>query len=1474
MTLDAFHPLIARWFTERFREPTAPQTAGWAAIARGEHTLIAAPTGSGKTLAAFLWSLDRLVAGASSPGFADETAVVYVSPLRALGNDVQRNLTEPLAEIRRMAAAEGVALPEIRVAVRSGDTPARDRARMTRRPPHILITTPESLYILLTAERSRTWLSTVRTVIVDEIHAIAGDKRGAHLALSLERLDALTELRCQRIGLSATQKPIEEIARLLCGTPRDPGGAMARGDPAGGAGCTIVDIGHRRPWELSIEVPGPPRGPIATHEMWEAIYDRVAALVRSHRTTLVFVNTRRLVERVAHQLTQRLGEGRVAAHHGSLARHFRLEAEQRLKAGAVPVVVATASLELGIDIGHVDLVCHVGAPRALATLLQRVGRSGHWLESVPTGVLFPLTRDELVQCAAAVRAVRAGELDGVTLPDRPLDVLAQQIVATAAAGEVSEDALFDLVRRAYPYQALSREEFDQVIEMLSEGIARRLGRTTALLHRDRVHGVLRGRRGARLAAITSGGAIPDTADYDVVQDPDGTVVGRVNEDFAIESMAGDVFLLGNTSWRIRRVEAGRVRVENAHGAPPSVPFWLGEAPARTAELSAAVSALRCEVADRLRDRDGCHAWLRAETGVDAEGAAQLADYLHETVAALGCAPSQQTIVAERFFDEAGGMQVVVHAPFGGRINRAWGLALRKRFCLTFDFELQAAATDDGIVLSLGQQHSFPLESIFAFVRSDAVREDLTQALLQAPLFGTRWRWNATRSLALLRHTGGRRVPMPIQRMRAEDLLAAVFPEQVACQDNRTGPITPPDHPLVTETVRNCLHEAMDLDGLRAILTALERGEVGTAAVETPAPSPISQEILHANPYAFLDDAPLEERRARAVALRRTDPDLARGIGALDPAAIAEVAAQAWPDVRNPDELHDHLLTVGVLPVEDAGAWEALAADLIASGRASVATWRDAAGSERRAFSATERLGLVQAAIPGVRIGPRGHPADRGGASSTSPAPSDAAREIVHGWVQCTGPVTAADLVGRIGLAPGQIAAALAVLEGAGVVLQGRWNASAGETEWCERRLLARIHRLTLGRLRREIEPVSPSLLMRFLLRWQHVHPGTQLLNRDGLLEVIGQLQGVEIPAPAWEEHVLPTRIRLYNPDDLDALCLGGAVTWGRLTPSGTPADPNGDGAEGAGPKAGTARADRRWPGPSRAVPIALLLRGDMPVFLPAQVAGRSTGDPRWEGLRGAAANVARFLEDHGASFLSEIVRGTRRLPGEVETALWELVSHGVATGDGLAGLRRLILGSPRARTRHRRALARLAPRTGAHGPWGPAWQSARKSPPAGRWALWGTDAGGVAREDRDEILGRQFLRRYGIVFRDLLARERSAPPWRVLLTMYRRWEARGEIRGGRFVGGFAGEQFALPEAVEALRAVRRAGEETQDVVISAADPLNLIGIILPGARVSPLSGMAIALRNGVPVDTAPYGALVARLRRVGLGSAAGPAPAG
>lgn len=1425
VSLARFHPLVAGWFAAQFDAPTPAQAAGWDAIAQGHDTLIAAPTGSGKTLAAFLWSLDTLIREGAAGGPRDETYAVYVSPLKALGNDIQRNLVTPLGELRDRAAAHGGAVPAVRVAVRSGDTPAADRARMVRRPPHILITTPESLYILLTAQGSRAFLRSARTVIVDEIHAIAGDKRGAHLALSLERLDALTGRRCQRIGLSATQRPIEEIARLLVGV-----------DPAGRARpCTIVDTGHRRPWQLSVEVPGPPRGPIATHEMWEAIYDRLAAAARAHRTTLVFVNTRRLVERVAHHLTLRLGEGQVAAHHGSLSRRTRLDAEERLRTGRVAAVVATASLELGIDIGHVDLVCHLGAPRAIATLLQRVGRSGHRVAETSKGILFPLTRDDLLQAAAAIRAARAGELDGVVVPHQPLDILAQQIVAAVAAEETGEDALWDLVRRAYPFRALPRREFDQVVEALSEGVARRLGRTTALVHRDGVHRVLRPRRGARLAAITCGGAIPDTADYDVILEPDETVVGTVNEDFAVESMAGDTFLLGNTSWRIRRVEAGRVRVVDARGAPPSVPFWLGEAPARSPELSAEVARLRTDLAARLADPAGARAWLEAETGVDAEGAAQAVQYAAETVAALGCVPSQRTIVAERFFDEAGGMQIILHAPFGARINRAWGLALRKRFCLTFDFELQAAATDDGIVLSLGQQHSFPLATLFAFVRTQTAEADLVQAMLATPLFTTRWRWNATRALALLRHTGGRRVPMPIQRMRAEDLLAAVFPEQVGCQDNHMGPITPPDHPLVTETVRNCLYEAMDLDGLRGVLAGVEAGRIRTVAIDTPAPSPIAQEILHANPYAFLDDAPLEERRARAVSMRRADPDLARSAGALDPAAIAEVRAQAWPDVRDADDLHDQLLTVGLLPVEDA-SWAArsggaaLAASLIAAGRATLARWHDQSGAARSAYVAAERTTLVAAAVPGVRFEP---PASGGAAAGAGDevGQSDAIRDIVHGWVQCTGPTTAAALSARIGLPEPRVDAALAALEGAGTVLRGRFAADGEATEWCERRLLARIHRLTLGRLRREIEPVSPAVFVRFLLRWQHVYPGTQLHGRDGVAEVVGLLQGTEAPARAWEDQILPARIREYSPADLDALCLGGTVTWGRIVP-GHPADDHEPAAAVTGRRPRAAL--------SAAVPITLLLRDDLPVFLERRP------DEATARLSHAAADVVRHLRVRGASFLPDIARAVRRMPAEVEAALWELVAAGLVTGDGLAGLRRRVTASSRAR-RARRPLTLVSARAAAGGR------------PAGRWALWDIGAEPLDADARADALAGQLLRRYGVVFRELALRERCAPPWRSLLDRYRRWEAQGRIRGGRFVAGFAGEQFALPEAVEALRAVRRGPEDGETVVIGAADPLNLTGSVLPGTRVVPAGGVAIALRQGAVVDVAPRGALLARL---------------
>jgi ATP-dependent helicase Lhr and Lhr-like helicase len=1451
MRAAPFHPLVGEWFRETFAVPTAIQVEGWANIAAGSDTLIAAPTGSGKTLAAFLWTLNDLVERGLGDQLEDRIHTVYVSPLKALGNDIHRNLQAPLAGIRAAAERRGTPLPEIRVAVRSGDTPARERALQIKRPPHILITTPESLYILLTAARSRALLRDASTLIVDEIHAVAADKRGTHLALSVERLDALTAGRLQRIGLSATQKPIDEVARLLVGAGR----CAADGGPR----CAIVDAGHRRTLDLRVETPDQELTAITSHELRAEIYERLAALVRTHRTTIVFVNTRRLVERVSHALGERLGPERVAAHHGSMSRELRFTAEAGLKSGAVPVIVATASLELGIDIGHVDLVCHLGAPRSIATLLQRVGRSGHSLGAVPKGVLFPLTRDELVQCAAAVRAIEAGALDCLTIPQNALDIVAQQTVAIAASeGEIGIEELWELVRRAYPCRHLPRRDFDAVIDMLCEGVSTRRGRRSAHLHADRVHGRLRPRRGARLAAITSGGAIPDMADYDVVEDTTSAVIGKVNEDFAIESLAGDVFQLGNRAWRIRRVESGRVRVVDANGAPPTMPFWIGEAPARTPELSAALADLRREVATRAPDLEAAVRWLMDKTHVDRGGAEQIVAYVRGTLASLGAVPTLDTIIAERFFDEGGGMQLILHAPFGGRINRALGLALRKRFCVSFDFELQAAATDDGVILSLGEQHSFALESVFGMVRSHAFREDLVQAALLAPMFGNRWRWNATRALALLRFAGGRKVPMPLQRMRAEDLLAAVFPAQLACGDNQVGPIEPPDHPLVQETLDNCLEEAMDAAGLHAVLERIESGAIRTVAVQTAAPSPASHEILNANPYAFLDDAPLEERRARAVSLRRTDPDLAAGIGALDPEAIAEVRRQAWPDARDADEVHDALLTFGILPEAEAGEWIAWLEQLIANGRvvrfgvrepAPALGWEERPGETvtsprppqsggkppHSKYVAVERAGLGRAAFPDATCDPPVLPLAFSKRDSDLDS-SAAFLAIVRGWMDCIGPTTAAGLAARLGLPETAVDGALLQLEGEGCVLRGRFTAGAGEAvEWCERGLLARIHRLTLGRLRREIEAVSPADFMRFLFSWQHVQPGTQLHGRDGVRHVIAQLQGLELPGPTWERDVLPARIAEYDGADLEQLCLAGEVAWGRLVVA-APADADERAAQPV----------RRRTVPTRSAPLAFVLRADLSELLaPAgdEAQARAERSP-------IARAVLEHLQQRGASFLADIARTLRRLPSEVEEALWELVAAGLVTGDGIAGLRTLLL--PERERRPRRAIHLHAVPGGM----------TRRLMPVGRWALLREQvAAPTSGEMVAERAARRLLLRWGVLFRELCARERGLPSWRAMLQALRRLEARGEIRGGRFVDGFVGEQFALPDAVDALRSIRRRARNGDLVVVAAADPLNLVGIVTDAGRISPFSNLVIAYRDGVPVQIGELGTVRSRLQR-------------
>jgi ATP-dependent Lhr-like helicase len=1444
------HPLVREWFVNKFGTPTEPQDQGWPEILARRNTLICAPTGSGKTLAAFLACIDGLVRKALAGDLQDQTEVLYVSPLKALGNDIQKNLDAPLGEILLLARERGYLMPEIRTAVRTGDTLMHERRKMLDRPPHILVTTPESLYILLTAAKSREILRTVTTLIVDEIHAVADDKRGAHLALSLERLDALTPQPPVRIGLSATQKPIELVGQFLVGSER----------PA----PVIVEVAQRRQFDLAVEVPSIELGPVASNEMWDEIYARIAKLVQEHRSTLIFVNTRRLAERVGHNLAALLGEDAVASHHGSLSRQRRLAVEAKLKGGEIRALVATASLELGIDIGTVDLVCQIGSPRSIAVALQRAGRSGHWRGAVPKCRFFATTRDELIECGALVRSMRRGELDQLQIPEAPLDVLAQQIVAACAADDWQEDDLFALVGRAFPYRNLQRKEFDEIVVMLSDGIAARRGRYGAYLHHDQVNLRLRGRRGARLAAITSGGAIPDNALYTVIAEPEGVVIGTVDEDFAVESLRGDIILLGNSSWRIRRVQSGSVLVEDAKGAPPNIPFWLGEALSRTTELSQQVADIREQVsqltitaAPRSERTAGVAAgilrpptqqtpsssaednldsspppinlqstiqapqqsaaaikWLRDECGMDQPGAEQTLEYIIAGRAVLRAVPTQQTIIAERFFDESGGMQLVIHAPFGGRINKAWGLALRKRFCRSFNFELQAAATENGINISLGEQHSFPLADVFHFLHSESVEELLEQAVLASPIFGTRWRWAAGRSLALLRFAGGKKVPPQIQRMRSDDLLAAVFPEAAACQENIEGDIQIPDHPLTRETMKDALREAMDIDGLKQVLADIASGKINCLAVETPVPSQFSHEILNANPYAYLDDAPLEERRARAVEMRRALPEsVLSEIGRLDPAAIAEVREEVWPDVRDADELHDALLDLIALPESldsvqpsiaggNTRAWADYFSALVAARRA-----ERAHSAGRIYWVAAEKAATFAAIFPGAILY-----STLPAIEQAQPSREDALLLFLTGWFAHSGPTTANALGEFLGVAASDIEKTILRLEASGAILRGTFTGeSRGEIEWCNRRVLARIHKLTLGTLRKQIEPVNAAQFMRWLLRWQHVTPNSRLLGEHGTLEVLQQLQGFEAPANAWESQILARRIANYDPKVLDNLCLTGAVGWGRLSPHPSILGESSD-------------AIRRVI-PTSVAPLTFFIREDADWMIPRHAAGDAKESIA---LSPAARDVLTHLRQRGASFFADVVRGTGKLKAEIETALWELVTAGMITADGFDNIRALI--DPKRRAGQGRG------------------HSARPRHSAGRWSL--LYAGEPAERTRvAEATCWMLLRRYGVVFREMIARETILPRWRELLIAFRRLEDQGQIRGGRFVSGFLGEQFALPVAVESLRASARQPVARESVTLVAADPLNLVGIIIPGERVSSASGKTITLRDGVLADS-------------------------
>jgi ATP-dependent Lhr-like helicase len=1464
MGFPGFHPLVARWFRETLGAPTSAQERGWAAIRDGRHTLIAAPTGSGKTLAAFLTAIDDLVHEGLQAPLPDEVRVVYVSPLKALSADIHKNLAEPRQGIRKLAASSGVEAPRITAAVRTGDTTQSERAAMLRTPPHILVTTPESLYLLLTSARSREMLRTVRTVIVDEIHAVIGGRRGAHLALSLERLQGIVEADVQvrpgdrpvlqRIGLSATQKPIDEVARFLVGNrsadledpPRTVEYSASRRGPFRSA--AIVDEGHRREIDLAVEIPRSPLDAVMSNEVWQEYYDRLTELISEHKTTLIFVNTRKMAERTARHLSERLGEHAVTAHHGSLSKEIRLDAEHRLKTGTLKALVATASLELGIDIGHVDLVCQIGSPHRIATLLQRVGRSGHTIAGTPKGRLMPVSRDDLIECAALLRSVRMGELDRIVTQDAPLDVLAQQIAAEVATTEYGEDELFAFVRRAWPYRSLSRSDFDAVVGMLADGFATKRGRRAALVHRDEVHAVLRGRRGTRMLALTSGGAIPEVADYRVVVEPDDTFVGTLNEDFAIESNAGDVFQLGNTSWQITQVVAGSVRVRDAHGAPPTIPFWLGEAPARSDELSRAVSDLRKDAEtvlsgadlslsaeesakaegplgepERLAPHVSLAAWLETESGLCPGGAEQAASYLLDGRAALGVIPTQETLVLERFFDESGGMQLVLHAPFGSRINKAWTLALRKRFCRQFNFELQAAATEDALLLSLGPQHSFPLSDVFRYLHPATTRDILVQALLDAPVFKTRWRWNTTISLAVPRSRGGRKVPPQLQRMQADDLMAAVFPDAAACLENIPGDREVPDHPLVNQTVRDCLDEAMDFDGLVAVLTRIHAGELRCVSRDTPEPSAFAHEILNAKPYAFLDDAPLEERRTQAVQTRMASDRAGSEMRALDADAIERVRDEERPDPRDVDELHDALLTAGFLRDDEITI---PATPLTGSGRATravVGTGDRGSGIKStagpsdpgsripdpdsgtvgprspipdpcRIWIAAERLPELLAVHPDALLGPPiTAPPSRAAHAWTREA---AVVELLRGRLSIVGPTTAPALAESLAITDADANAALLALEGEGAVLRGHFSLAVEALEWCDRRLLSRIHRYTLNRLRAEISPVTPADFMRFLFVWQHVEPSCRLTGIEGLREVLAQLDGTEAPARAWERDVLAARLDRYDPAMLDMLCLTGTVAWARLSS-----------------------------GPTQVVgatPIALFLREHADAWL-TLTSGADPSGPPSEPER-LAPQVIDYLRTHGASFASELAAACDLNDEQLRAAIADLVAAGAVSSDGFAGLRSIVGASPN------HSSARL-----------------NRADASGRWFALRAEATDSVREAAIETLAWTLLRRYGVVFRRVLTREAMNVPWRELARVYRRLEARGEIRGGRFVTGMSGEQFALPAAIEPLREVRRSAHDDRLMTIGAADPLNLSGIVTGEDRIRVSASNRLVYRNGVPV---------------------------
>jgi ATP-dependent helicase Lhr and Lhr-like helicase len=1483
--LDEFHPAVRKWFARRFGAPSQVQERGWPVIAEaqkaaGHDVLLCAPTGSGKTLAAFMWAIDRLVGEAEHGALRDEISVLYVSPLKALANDIRINLEEPLAGVRAVAAGDGLDLATIRAGLRTGDTPAGERAAMLRRPPQILVTTPESLFIQLTSPRFRQKLSAVRYVIVDELHAVAGNKRGAHLMLTLERLERLIRTRGAsrptRIGLSATLNPIETLAAFLAGAD------VANDGTRNPRRVRIVRADDSpRQLDLQIIAPGPEIGSLATHQHWEAMYDALAALIREQGTTLVFTLSRRWAERIALALQKRVGVDAVMAHHGSLARAERLQAEQRLKRGELKAIVATSSLELGIDVGAVDLVCQVDSPKSIAAAVQRIGRSGHHLGGIPKGRFFALTIDDLLECAAAVRAVRQGHLDEVEIPTGCMDVAAQQIIALATDEEdINETQLLGVLRSVQNFAQLDLPSLRGLLGQMARQLPERIQGANPKIFYDPVNGRVRARRGARLAAITSGGTIPESGNLDVVIASESRKIGDVEEDFAQESSRGDIFSLGSMPWRVLGISKNRFMVEPAPGMAPSLPFWQTEAAGRSRALSTELCELRQRIASliaRSGGEDEAIAWLGSECALEGEAAKQAVAYIRRGLAALGAVPDERTLVVERFFDGLGGTQIVIHSPWGIRLNRGFGLALRKRLCQSFDFEIQASAIDDAILLALNSRHSFPLDNILTLVNSHTAREVLEQALLDAPMFEVRFRHAATRALSIMRSGRGSKVPAWIQRLRSQELITALFPQRNACLDNRPATTALPDHFIVNETMRECLVETADLPGLEALLRGLEDGSIRPVLVDSIAPSVFAHRVLLAWDYSFLDDGERANRRSRTVTMNRAmaedvfrNENLAELLSAEAVELVtAEIEGRAPSTrARNADELYELIrlhgcVPCGTIPVRTSAEPTEWLSTLTMQGRLCRVRLGEAESPE--VAIAAEDLALFAAAYPDLKVDANSdrdsrrqtagreatpYPPPRGqgegtkigrfASSDEEPDRGTAVEEIVRRALVTSGPLLPVDLVQRLLLPMKEILSALIALEAKGSIFRGHFThvrrdkaftpvnqrieggAKDGtdspegiDVQWCDRHVLERIHRQTLNLLRSSVEPCNDADFVAFRLKWNGIGEPHQPTGVNGVRHILERMSALAFTPDVWERAILPARVADYRPEYLDLVCMSGEFAWV------------------AAPFHAEFEAHRDFP-----ATVA---------FLPRK--GRCHWPPQ-EMLADAKAQiVAEVLSRFGAQYLDQVAEHANLSERDALSALWRLAAAGLVSNDSFGPLR-LLTAAPEAagligtRRPHREPNRRDA-----------ALRARLQSSLSGRWSRvpqYGPEAAAVKITDTHDAHGVDearevallLLQRHGVLARELMALEQIELSWQQILFALRRLEYAGTIRRGWFVHALSGEQYALPEALEILRGIRERREPQRQAVISAFDPANPFGVLLPGCGVAREAANLLVIRNG------------------------------